>query len=124
MRSAESLPAFLQAGIGGLQKSSSHPPWPFGRVALALSALELKLGAQFLDLRCLLPETRGESLDFVLLLPVGRFLPLMGKRACGRRDCSEPVQTQSRVPRPCFCLRPVNYSHGVLSPCTKRLDPD
>jgi hypothetical protein len=35
-----------------------------------------ELGAHFLDLRCLLPETCGESFDFVLLLRVGRFLPL------------------------------------------------
>jgi hypothetical protein len=35
-----------------------------------------KLGAHFLGLRCLLPETCGESFDFVLLLRVGRFLPL------------------------------------------------
>ena len=38
-----------------------------------------KLGAHFLELRCLLPQTCGESFDFVVLLRVGRFLPLMGK---------------------------------------------
>ena len=40
---------------------------------------QFKLGAHFLDLRCLLPETCGESFDFVLLLRVGRFLPLIGE---------------------------------------------
>ena len=38
-----------------------------------------ELCAHFLDLRRLLPETCGESFDFVLLLPVGRFLPLIGE---------------------------------------------
>ena len=31
----------------------------------------------------MLPETYGESFDFVLLLRIGRFLPLTGKRAFG-----------------------------------------
>src|SRR6476646_6116468 len=67
--------------------------------------LHFKLCAHFLDLRCLLPETCGESFDSVLLLRVGRFLPLTGKRASRRRDFAESVQTQSRVRAPCFGLR-------------------
>src|SRR5262245_25425741 len=47
------------------------------------------------------------------------FLPLTGKRASRRRDCAEPVQTQSRVRGPCLGLHPANYSRGVPSPCTK-----
>src|SRR5262249_25806130 len=54
-----------------------------------------------------------------LLQRVGRFLPLTGKRAYRPRDFAEPVQTQSRVWGPCLRLRPVNHSHGALSPCTK-----
>src|SRR5262245_47167998 len=55
------------------------------------------------------------------LLGVGRFLPLTGsgKRASGRRDFSESVQTQSRLRGLCLGLRPVRYSHDGLSSYTK-----